>query len=522
MPSILQSKLASLETGNHFSSLLGELWKKSYLSDRRPLPYASNYILVLDTSRISGDSFFHKLAVLTIKLLPEEAPASSSQCAEQHYHLYSTRIPEKEEDRLIDTSQAEYFAVVTPSGIHKINTKQGITPAALATFYHAQADFALSQSPPGCCLPSVTRQPRDEAALSRQALANQPCIEMLDQALFIVILDPPMEHKNSLPALFESLLLGENRNRWFDKSLQIIAVGEQHIGLNLAHSHVDGTTWVERLGREQIKCDTTCLAETQFTADGPYQFGSFPPELTSQENESSKTPCVFVHETFQRPELQQLAAAMAEKKIKDFSLDAFVQIAIVAAQYQVFVAPGGKFRNTYESVAMSNYHFGRTECARAVCEASIQYATHPSQENLVKALGTHKQQIRILKSGRGFERALFLADTLLTKQERDQLPASVTNALQWLNQSPISTSNLSPPTFRHFVFCPTTNDGFGIGYSIASEEIRFNISCFQPCYEQAQQLRGELIRQFEQQLTLLGSDYEQLQSLFRQEQHVRS
>ncbi|WP_461535557.1 choline/carnitine O-acyltransferase [Spongorhabdus nitratireducens] len=522
MPSTLQSKLVSLEGGNHFSSLFGELWKKSYLSDRRPLPYASNYILVLDTSRISGDSFFHKLAVLTIKLLPKEAPAPSSQCVEQHYHLYSTRIPEKEEDRLIDTSQAGYFAVVTPTGIYKISTRERITPAALTSFYQEQADLALSQSAPACCLPYVTRQPRDEAALSRQALANQPCIEMLDKALFVVILDPPMEHKNLLPTLFKSLLLGENRNRWFDKSLQIIAVGEQHIGLNLAHSHVDGTTWVERLGREQIRYDTECHAEANLAFDGPHHFDSLPPEFPSQINEGPKTPCAFFHKAFRSPELQRLADAMGEKKIKDFSLDAFVQIAIVAAQYQVLVVPDGKFRNTYESVAMSNYHFGRTECARAVCEASIQYATHPSQKNLVKALGTHKQQIRILKSGRGFERALFLAHTLLTKQERDQLPASVTNALQWLNQSPISTSNLSPPTFRHFVFCPTTDDGFGIGYSIAFEEIRFNISCFQPYYEQAQQLRDELIRQFEQQLTLLGSDYEQLQSLFRQEQQVGS
>ncbi len=491
-------------------------WKKSYLQDRNPLPYASNYTLILDQDYLleqnSGSDFFDQLGYIILKLLPsdEEAPPTQHKfCKEQMGHLYNTRLPGETEDTVIDTSHSDYVAVISADGVYKLKGIKEVLPLSAHSIGQTLRSLKPCSNP---VTPAVTHLKRSAAAQQREHLKFNcteiaECIQVLDHALFIVILDPSLI-QNSSSQLFETMQLGQGKNRWFDKSIQVIAIGEEHIGLNIAHSHFDGMAIVRKLTQEDQQ---QVLSHKQPSLEGPWHISCTDLTAISSDAEASSTypQCNFSHEKFTHQNLLEVSKKLKNNRAKLFSLDAVFQVALVAAQYQVF---GSRFPlNTYESVDMSSrFHHGRTECARGVTEEAIAYAKAPDQDLLIAALLAHKRQIISLQDNEGFERTLYMAQAHMDAASFSAEYSDVHDCLQWINKSPISTSNLSHPMFKHFVFCPTTDDGFGIGYSApsVSNTIHFTLSCFSTHKAEADLLKDQLKSQLSNVLMLLGTDIE--------------
>ena len=79
---------------------------------------------------------------------------------------------------------------------------------------------------------------------------NESCLEVIDNALFVVCLDDA--HPDSLAELCNNFLcgtynlkngvqIGTCTNRWYDK-LQIIVTADGAAGINFEHTGVDGHT----------------------------------------------------------------------------------------------------------------------------------------------------------------------------------------------------------------------------------------------------------------------------------------
>ena len=515
-PHLNQALQTLFDQEQSYGTAFSTQWKKSYLQDRNPLPYASNYTLVINLDNLPDNKFYEKLGHLILKLLPsDEIPASSHPyCPEQIGHLYNTRRPGKEEDCVIDTKHSDYVAVVTDTGIYKLKFTQSERFSASTIGKYLEALTPCSKQ----VLPSVTHQTRPVAAKLRYQLCanddnNKQCIDILDHALFVVILDPPLAERNE-SILFETMQLGEGKNRWFDKSLQVIAIGDDYIGLNVAHSHFDGMALVRKLSQKAQAPDSTTFRKP--IPEEPWSFSDTSITLGHSGNTlaSQARKCAFLQASFKKQELETLSKALKNKRVKTFSLDAIFQVALVAAQMQVF---GDRYPlNTYESVEMSRYHHGRTECARSVTAEAIAYASRPNKETLVAALIAHKKQVGELQTNNGFERTLFMAQARMNQLTQSQDFQEVFDCLDWISKSPISTSNLGHPMFKHFVFCPTTKDGFGIGYSApgVSDTLHFTLTCFSEQETEAEQLKDQLKKQLEDLLTLLGSDVEELSRRF--------
>jgi len=91
----------------------------------------------------------------------------------------------------------------------------------------------------------MTTAPRDNWANAYQILLktdpkNREYMEKLTGALFLLCLDQHMP--SNLEETGKVLLHADGRNRWFDKSIQLIVCQNGKAGINMEHSGFDGHT----------------------------------------------------------------------------------------------------------------------------------------------------------------------------------------------------------------------------------------------------------------------------------------
>lgn len=108
---------------------------------------------------------------------------------------------------------------------------------------HAALNEILSQKleAPEHSVCTLTSENRDIWAKWRKILIeneNEPALKKIDAALFCLCLD---ELKTvDPPKLIRNFLHGTGKNRWFDKSYQLIVHGDGLASINFEHSWGDG------------------------------------------------------------------------------------------------------------------------------------------------------------------------------------------------------------------------------------------------------------------------------------------
>lgn len=500
----LQKKLREIAQENS-KNWLEPLWNDMYLEYREPLVCNMNYYAVLENTKLKA---YASISALSAKLIFEfmstyfsicsrqlspEFSKAQPLCMEQYDRLFkAVRLPrlKKDEYRSYSLAKPNHIVVYYKNNLFKLETTNsagGIHSLDwLASKIQSILDANIEDR--GHNIGVLTTAKRDEAARLYEALKidklNKSSLEIINTAIFVLCIDPSTA---SLADFQKRLLLSDGKNRYFDKSCQVIITENRHIGINNEHTGADGTPWfsvINQAFNKIVEASDTSVDLSDTTLPEELQW-NLTADIKAKLVEQLKKHQAFADDIYVE---NLIFKKFGKDLIKSLNLspDAFFHIALQLAQYKTF----GKFRSTYEAVSMRHFNKGRTECTRAVNEAVAMlakeiYSNDASQahlkELLKKAQCAHGDRIRKCQKGRGIERHLFALFKMYEKygseldiQNEPALYVSVGYKL--LKHDYMSTSGISLESICLFGFGPVVEDGYGIGYVINDQTINIALS----------------------------------------------
>jgi len=390
----------------------------------------------------------------------------------------------------------------------------------------------------------LTSETRPRWAALRADLARTPknaaMLRVMDSALFVLCLDGAAAADGDAAArafLHGSYSLdpsqteqvGSLRNRWYDK-LQVIVLADGVAGINFEHSRVDGHT-VQRLVSD-VFADTIMRFAARITTGGAADGATHPgglrrlasteprrldwdlsPSATSRFHRSIRVAEVRLADLVCQHDTRALEVTSFGKRAVvacDVSPDAFVQLGIMAAYYELY----DQVVSVYEPVQTKTFRHGRTEAARTMTAEAARWcrvwASDVSADAKDAALrAAVRSVVRVVKraaTGEGVDRHLYaLYCTWKSRAAPDKAgaePPSLFRDKGWaaLNHTVLSTSNCGNPALRLFGFGPVVADGFGIGYIIKDDSLSF---CVASKHRQTQRFLRTLAGTLEAMLEVL-------------------
>jgi carnitine O-acetyltransferase len=350
---------------------------------------------------------------------------------------------------------------------------------------------------------------RDSWAAARQQLVADGHTAFLDavqSAILVVCLDAsaPSTRDEVARALWHGN--GDARNRWYDKTHQIVVFANGKAGMVGEHSQFDGLPSVSAadfmLQHERAVIKEGASAESSTSSSGAWPWRSSTSHsnalpgvrhlslellqrgVWSAESEWNLTNAQReMGDLAARHDVSTLSFRLGGKKmIKSFKMspDAFAQMAIQLAYYRKF----GTQRATYEPFSMSAYRHGRTETVRVVSSESKTFVeamcdrSSSNSERLVALRAAASQHIKYIKTaarGDACDRHLWGLRKCI--REGEDLPGIFTDPTYWRTCTwHISTSNLSNDLFDGWGWGEVVPDGLGIAYSTNSEVLLFNVA----------------------------------------------
>lgn len=474
------------------ASWLRPFWDDAYLEWREPLPLGLNYCFRLENGRWGkGAADFvlrvaRAAALLGRGELEAELNRAGPQAMDQARSLFYSRIPCPGADELLTVPLAAPPSItILCRGFVFLLPLYGesgslVSPAGLEDSLAAirlAAEKLEKAGSPVCPIGAVTTAPRERAASLRAALkssqSNRVNLQALEQSLLVLCLAPAARSDEDFTHM---LLAGEARNRWFDKSLQVIAANGGGFGINLEHAGCDAGIWAWLLDRA-----ASLRGEEEAATDAPLPFRL----LEWEAAQPLRGELEALEEDFRRrADGLDLAQASFPEFSRDAlkalrtSPDAFLQVCFQLAQHSIF----GELRSSYEAVSMRSYAGGRTECARGSTQAALVLAQAISRktdkkillELYRKAERAHLGRLVSCQRGQAVERYVFGLQTMWRLKGKElgvNSPPAFFSDPGWLKikRDSLSTSGMAADGIRAFAFAPVVEDGFGIGYAPGRE-----------------------------------------------------
>ena len=509
----LQKELIKWSQRSDISNWLEPLWDDMYLKSRSPVAISKNFSIVCEENPIGLNQVQRSaaliLSALKFKSLIDKEELEVDQergqpvCMMQFKRLFSaTRIPKREIDQLRSpnstdnpTSGSEKHIVVFCKG--QIFAMDVLTESGeLRSSKEIEKDLntilrmGKEKAEEGEGLGILTTMNRDEWSDARDALLrihpqNEASLETIETSLFALCLED--SSPDTPEDLFRTMLHGDGRNRWFDKSFQFIVCENGKFGVNGEHSGLDGYP-VHKL----IKF----IHQDSGKAEG-HEGGTIrnqPRRLEFYVNDELQKIIIHAFRSFHsfindtRIKIFEFGE-FGKEYIKRFKVspDAFVQLALQLAQHKLF----SKCKSTYESATTRRFLHGRTETLRSVSLEAVQfvenmvsacYDDHTKAMSLNEAAQKHVTTMMGCMAGMGVERHLFGLLTMFERFGSDLGIHSVPKIFTdrgWtrLGHDTLSTTSMPDP---HGVvlsgFGPVVDDGFGIVYLIGNDSILFTIT----------------------------------------------
>lgn len=486
------------------ASWLRPFWDDMYLAWRDPLPINMNYAFRFNEERWGGGDealarLVHALGAILDRLhageLEPERTRGGFQSMEQALSCVYTRIPGHGTDALLQVGPGGCRSIaVTCNGYwfvlplsHGDGGRVSVTALREAFGSIRLAAGEMEPAPP---VAAMTAAPRSEAATLRAELCarlqNRLCLSALEHCLFAVSLDS--EHASDADMILR-LIAGDAANRWFDKSLQLIATENGGLGANFEHAGCDAAIWVYLLGQADAilaNGDAEGAAETPGRG-AAYRLLRFDIDSDMETRLEAARADFAIRASTLDIECRDFSE-FARESLKGLgtSPDAFLQVAFQLAQHHLF----GRLRSSYEAVAVRTFAQGRTECARgstAEALALAQAAKKPSDDGLLElykaAEGAHKIRMTRCQRALGVERHMYglhamyvLYGTILGMESA---PAVFSDP-GWLalKHDALSTSGIGAPFIRFFGFGPVVEDGYGLGYSPSADSTGLVVTSF--------------------------------------------
>lgn len=472
----LQEQL--VEYAKDKSSYIEEFWYESYLSHTDPVVLALNPFFVLENdptpSRgpqlpraasliVSSLGFIHDLRH---GLLQPDTVRDTPLDMDQYTRLFGTsRIPTSRGCRMETHADSRHIVVLRRGQFYWFDVLDDEhRPLMIEREIHrtlqailADADKTPISEVARNAVGVLSTENRKTWSNYRKVLHedrnNRSCLDIVDNALFIVCLDDATpQNLSELTSNFlcgtygleGGVQVGTCTNRWYDK-LQIIVCADGAAGINFEHTGVDGHT-VLRFAADIFTEGLMLLARsinpsapTLFHASlSPYAKsyrpprGQSPPPRLASSSEYDSTPKKL--EWNISPELR-VGVRFAETRLSDlicqndcqalefkgygknfitshgFSPDAFVQMAFQAAYFGLY----GRVECVYEPAMTKAFLHGRTEAIRSVQPESVNFtklffSDAPSSEKVAalrKGCERHVKLTKECSQGLGQDRHLY-------------------------------------------------------------------------------------------------------------------
>lgn len=516
----LQQQLIKLKEATT-GSWLTPFWNNQYLEYRGALPTGVHFnILVnqpplkkeLSRAELAGKAsflvgeYYHKIIDEAIE--PVTFKGVPLDMGQYKRFFRSIRIPKTERDQfaIADFDKRNNFVVF----IYRNNMYRIPVTNENGQLYQSEKIIELieqilqSSEEEGINIGLFTTIEREQAARIYNELKVSECnaknLEALKDALLVISIDE--ESENGHEAV-QGLMLN-SRNKYFDKTIQLVITKKGRIGYSIEHTAVDGTTIFAVIS--YINEGLTSTREEIIQTEDKPQVQQFKWEVSAElqktfiqlEKESEQRKALFHIEAMPR----QTFGAEAIKQMK-ISPDAFFHMALQLAQYRTF----NTFHSVYEPVSIRHFKEGRTECARATSmeKSAVVDAIENNQPNaeiyrlMEQASAAHSKRITESRNGLGVERHMFGLEQVYVNY-KDQLgmtsyPAIFSNlGYKTLRTDFLSTSGMAYDNVHARVFGPVVKGGFGIAYILLEHSISLNISCRSSEKAQAKQLSDNMIK----------------------------
>ena len=289
---------------------------------------------------------------------------------------------------------------------------------------------------------SVWAELRSKIASAPAGDNNRQCLDIIDDALFIVCLDDTepvgkaQVSENMLCGSYDvegGIQIGTCTNRWYDK-LQLIICKNGSAGVNFEHTGVDGHTVLRFVS--DIYTDTIMRFAKTINPAAPNLWPSMSPDVSKRDPESFGDVDSTPHKLEWKITAELVTGIrFAETRLSDlilqnevkvlefagygsnfikragFSPDAFVQMAFQAAYYGLY----GRVQSVYEPAMTKAFFHGRTEAIRSTTTESANYVKRFCEDvspqikvdALHKACKRHTNITRECSAGQGQDRHLY-------------------------------------------------------------------------------------------------------------------
>jgi carnitine O-palmitoyltransferase 2 len=183
----------------------------------------------------------------------------------------STRIPTPRTDKLqISSSSPSHIVVIRGGSIYRVNVLDANgRPLPVPQVHSQMMGIAAAPATPSSINPGIlTTAARDDWTSARARLAadatNASSLAAIDQALFVVVMDDAQPATRAAEA--RTMLFGDGRSRWFDKSFSLIVTRSGKAAVNFEHSWGDGVCVLRMCNDVHAavsKSSSSVLAEVQ-------------------------------------------------------------------------------------------------------------------------------------------------------------------------------------------------------------------------------------------------------------------
>eukprot|EP00756_Hemistasia_phaeocysticola_P041263 Hpha_TRINITY_DN16906_c1_g12::TRINITY_DN16906_c1_g12_i1::g.55267::m.55267/K08766/CPT2; carnitine O-palmitoyltransferase 2 len=542
----LHASLVSRDSKRPETSYINQWWFEMYVNDRRPLPITTNPFLAfrdeanaekMDQARRAADfivaSVYFKRTLdasllkpevfhlkpkpgwfdTVMRLIPGGAPLPFTGNSihtvigfltgafpldmSQFANLFcSTRVPRKPEDVVVknDRGGKQHVAVQRGNRFYKVivsdEAGKPLPGSSIRAALQNILDAPEDDSPP---IGILTTLPRDEWADLRAKIEATPqgkaALDVVDTALFAVCLEARSARGAEVGEvgyreLGEVMLHGDARNRWFDKSFQLIVCSNGKSAVNFEHAWGDGVA-VLRYCNEVWKEAT----EHNFSPEIGDASACATEKLEWGASEEVKKAVTDAGKKFDAW-LDSLNVSVAyvpevsSKLVKKLGVgqDGLMQIAKQLAHYRLH----GFLVSTYESANHAAFKHGRTETIRPATSEALEFCrvidsdADPKEKaaKLRAAIARHGAVTKAALMGQGVDRLLFGLRKMAEIEGGDtpQLFDSPEHA-KW-SKIIISTSTLDSPALDGGGFGPVNDDCYAVGYAMRADDCGYIVSTY--------------------------------------------
>lgn len=494
---LLQQRLQSRANDREDSSYLAEWWNiLGYLSVRDPVVFNVSYFLHFtdvinqrnhQTTRAACLLFAtisFRTKVVSGDLEPERiGKGKTPLCATPYKYMFNAcRIPRKDKDivRIYDPKKYNHVVVMRHNKFFTFELELDLSVSSL----QMQLDRIMKMAgPKESAIGALSSMNRDDWASARCQLiqdGNEEVLHRIESGVVMICLDDTSPTSKS--DVSRALWHGDGKNRFYDKSIQLIIFENGKAGLLGEHSMMDGMPMVRYVDAILRDCQNINTHDKMKTLSPPVQCQFI--FSTSTLNSIIKAQEGFDKTVSNHQVHVESFYGYGSKEIKRWkcSPDAFVQMAIQLAYYICF----GTIKATYEASQTRPFLHGRTETTRSVSPDSAAFVAamvQPTVSSSIKiqllrsAVAAHVAYMKKAAKAEGVDRhlmALSLCRDTTSESESDLFSdPSYSISKTWY----ISTSHLTHPLLDGWGWGEVIPDGVGIAYSIHENHIQFNIAC---------------------------------------------